>query len=128
MRAEESRQQGLGRIWARHAQRKRQTTARFCRRQRARSSEHFFLHPQSGVSYTFQSANRNKGQVRLDYILTKQADRRLILCAIVRRSPLEAPESDHNLVYAKVRIPRRSEPNRRGTVRRKLRSWPTLGG
>ena len=27
--------------------------------------------------------------------------------------PLEAPESDHNLVYAKVRIPRRSAPNRR---------------
>ena len=47
------------------------------------------------------------------YILTKQADRRLIRCVNVRRPPLEAPESDHNLVYAKVRIPRRSAPNRR---------------
>ena len=34
-----------------------------------------FCAPKSGVSYTFQSANRSKGQSRLDYILTKQADR-----------------------------------------------------
>ena len=69
--------------------------------------------PKSGVSYTFQSANHSKGQARLDYILTKQADRRLIHCVNLRRPPLETPESDHNLVYAKVRIPRRSAPNRR---------------
>ena len=73
----------------------------------------FFCTPKSGVSYTFQSANRSKGQARLDYILTKQANRRLIRCVNVRRPPSEAPESDHNLVYAKVRIPRRSAPNRR---------------
>ena len=71
----------------------------------------FFCTPKSGVSYTSQRANRSKGQARLDYILTKQADRRLIRCVYVRRPPLEAPESDHNLVYAKVRIPRRSVPN-----------------
>ena len=65
------------------------------------------------MSYTFQSANRSKGQVRLNYILTKQADRRLIRCVNVRRPPLEASESDHNLVYAEVRNPRRSTPNRR---------------
>ena len=73
----------------------------------------FFCTPKSGVSYTFQSANRSKGQPRLDYIVTKQADRQLIRCVNVHRLPLEAPESDHNLVYAKVRIPRRSAPNRR---------------
>ena len=72
----------------------------------------FFCTPKSGVSSTFQSANRSKGQARLDDILTKEADRRLIRCVNVRRSPLEAPESDHDLVYAKVRIPRRSAPNR----------------
>ena len=72
-----------------------------------------FCTPKSGVSYTFQSANRSKGQARLDYILTKQTDRRLIRCVNVRRPPLETPEPDHNLVYAKVRIPRRSSPNRR---------------
>ena len=71
----------------------------------------FFCTPKSGVSYTFQSANRRKGQARLDYILTKQLDRRFIRCVNVRRPALDAPESDHNLVYAKVRIPRRSAPN-----------------
>ena len=65
------------------------------------------------MPYTSQSANRSKGQARLDYILTKQTDRRLIRCVNVRRPSLEAPESDHNLVYAKVRIPRKAAPNRR---------------
>ena len=73
----------------------------------------FFCAPKSGVSYSFQSANRSKGQARLDYILTKQAERRLIGCVNISRSPLEAPQSDHNLVYAKVRISRRSARNRR---------------
>ena len=72
-----------------------------------------FCTPKSGVSYTFQSANRSKGQARLGYILTKQADRRLTRCVDARRPPFETPKSDHNLVYAKVRIPRRSAPNRR---------------
>ena len=73
----------------------------------------FFCTPKMGVPYTFQSTNRGKGKTRLDYIMTKQADHQLIRCANVRRPPLEAPESDHNLVYAKGCIPRRSEPNRR---------------
>ena len=73
----------------------------------------FVCTPKSGVSYTFQSANRSKGQARLDYILTKQADRQLIRCVNIRRPPLEAPEPDHNLVYVKVHIPRRSASNRR---------------
>jgi hypothetical protein len=68
--------------------------------------------PKNGVSYTFQSANRSKGQARLDNVLTKQTDRRPIRCVNVRRPPSEAPELDHNLVYAKVRIPLRSAPNR----------------
>ena len=73
----------------------------------------FFCTSKSGMSYTFQRTNRSKGQARLDYILTKQSDRRFIRCLNVRRPPLEAPESNHNLVYAKVRIPRRSVLNRR---------------
>ena len=35
-------------------------------------------------------------------------DRRLLRCVHGRRLPLEAPESDHNLVHAKVRIPRKT--------------------
>ena len=73
----------------------------------------FSCTPKNGISYTFQSANRSKAQARLDYISTKQADRRLIRCVNVRRPPLETPESDHNLVYAKVRISRRSALKRR---------------
>ena len=72
-----------------------------------------FCIPKSGVPYTLQSAKRSKGRARLDYILTKQADRRLVRCVNVRRLFLEAPESDHIIVYAKVRIPRRSAPNQR---------------
>ena len=57
------------------------------------SSEHFLLH--------FQK-----------WRFLHLPKRRLVLCVNVRRPPLEAPESDHNLVYVKVRIPRRSAPNR----------------
>ena len=73
----------------------------------------FFCTPKNGVPYMFQSANRSKGQARLDYILTKQADRRLTRCVNVSRPLLEATESDHNLVYANVHLPRRSASNRR---------------
>ena len=48
----------------------------FAENNKAHSSEHFLLHPsKSGVSYTFHSVNRSKGQARLDYILTNQANR-----------------------------------------------------
>ena len=72
-----------------------------------------FCTPKSGASHTFQSANRSKGQARLDYILTKKSDRGLIRSVNVRRPPFKAPNSVHNLMYAKVSIPRRSAPNRR---------------
>ena len=47
----------------------------------------FFCTLKSGMSYTFQSANRSKGQSCLDYIFIKQADCRLIRCVDVRRPP-----------------------------------------
>ena len=68
----------------------------------------------SGASYTVQSANRSKVQARLDYILTKKVGRRLIRCVNVRRLPLEAPKSNHNLVYAKVPLPRSTKPEEEG--------------
>ena len=111
--ARRNRQQGVGRIWPRQAHRKWQTTAGFAEDNKLARLNTFFCTPKSGVSYTFQSANRSKRQARLGYVLTKQADRRLIRCVNVRRPLLEASESGHNLVYAKVRIPRRSAPNRR---------------
>ena len=53
-----------------------------------------FCTSKNGVSQTFHSANRSKGQARLDCIPTKKAHRRLIRCVNVRRPPVEAPEPD----------------------------------
>ena len=107
----------------------------FAKDKRLALLNNFFCTPKSGVAYTFRSANRSKEETRLDYILTKQEDRRLICCVNVRQPPLDASESDHNLVYAKVRIPHRSashagphQAGGRGALPRKLRSWPTLDG
>ena len=73
----------------------------------------FFCNLKRGVSYTFQSAMHSKRQLRLDHILTEQMERRFICCVSVRRPPWKARESDHNLVYANVRILCRSARNRR---------------
>ena len=73
----------------------------------------FFRTSKRGVSYTSQSTNPSKGRARLDFILTKQEDHRLVRWANVRRSPLKTLGPDHNLVYAKARIPRGSVPNRK---------------
>ena len=47
------------------------------------------------------------------HIWTEQEDHGLIRYVNVRRLPLEAPELDNNLVYTKIRIPRRSALNGR---------------
>ena len=73
----------------------------------------FFATPNRGVSYTFQSANSGKGQPRLDYILTRQVDQRLVRNITVRRTPRERHKSDQNLVIASIRLFGRFAPNRR---------------
>ena len=93
-----NRQQGAGCLCLRCAQRKWQTLLRFAEDNKL-ALLNTFCTPKSSVSYTFQRANRGKGQVRLDYILTKQADRRLVRCVIVRSPPLKSAESNHNLSY-----------------------------
>ena len=73
----------------------------------------FFCTPKSGVSYTFQRANRSKGQARSGLCSEKAVGPPTHPLRVhVRRPPLEALESAHNLVYRKVRILRRSTPNR----------------
>ena len=68
----------------------------------------FFCTPKSGVSCTFQSANRGKGQARLDYILLKQVDHRLVRCFKVRSPPFESAESQEGLHQTEEeRAPRR---------------------
>ena len=49
----------------------------------------YYATPARGISYTFQSPNRGKAQYRLDYILTRQVDRRLVLNVTVRTPPRE---------------------------------------
>ena len=60
-----------------------------------------------------REAGKKTSRCRLDYVLTKQVDHRLVRCFNVRRPPLEAPELDNNLAYTKVRIPRRFALNRK---------------
>ena len=77
---------------------------------------------------SFQSANRSKGQARLGYILTKQADHRLIHCVDDGRPPLE----DQNRITTSCaqKIASHASPHQtrgRGTVPRKLRRQSTLG-
>ena len=85
----------------------------FANKKQAHSSEHFILYLQKWRALHVPTRQPQQRQARLNYILIKQAHRRLICCVNVRRPPLEEPVSNHNLVYAKVRIPRRSAPNRR---------------
>ena len=66
----------------------------------------FFSTPKKGISHTFEGP---KGKWRLDYVLTRQVDRRLIRNATV----CETGESDHHIVAVPVRLLGRFAKNRR---------------
>ena len=85
----------------------------FAEEQRLAVLNTFFRTPKRGISYTFQSSNAGKGRYRLDYILTRQTDRKLVRNISVRRPPPGKRESDHNLVYGQIRLRGRFAPNRR---------------
>lgn len=72
----------------------------------------FFRVPKRGVSYTFQSLNASKSCYRSDYIISRQKDCRLSRVVSVHRPPVLRPESDHNLVYATIRLHGRFAANR----------------
>ena len=72
----------------------------------------YYATPARGISYTFQRPNRGKAQYRLDYILTRQVDRRLVRNSTVRTPPRENAESDHNLVIKNIRLLGRIAPHR----------------
>ena len=76
----------------------------------------YYATPARGISYTFQSPNRGKAKYRLDYILTRQVDRRLVRNVSVQTPPRENAESDHNLVIASIRLLGRIAPNRQKIV------------
>ena len=64
----------------------------------------YYATPARCISYTFQSPTRGQAQYRLDYILTRQVDTRLVRNGTVRTSPRENAESDYNLVIANIRL------------------------
>ena len=72
----------------------------------------YYSTPARGISYTFKSPDRGKAQYRLDYILTRQVDRRLVRNVTVRTPPREnALGSNHNLVIGNTRLLGRIAPN-----------------
>ena len=60
----------------------------------------FLSTPKGGVSHTFNG----RGKKRIDYILTRQRDRKLVRNVTVHPQPSFLPISDHNIVSAPVKF------------------------
>ena len=72
--------------------------------------------PRGGVSHTFNG----RGKKRIDYILTRQRDRKLVRNVTVHPQPSFLTISDHNIVSAPVKILGHFARNRRLGVSAKL--------
>ena len=89
----------------------------------------FFSTPKGGVSHTFNG----RGKKRIDYILTRQRDRKFVRNVTVYPQPPFLPISDHNIVSAPVKLLGHFARNRRLRVsakspvdRRRLVTDPQL--
>ena len=60
----------------------------------------FFSTPKGGVSHTFDG----RGKKRIDYVLTRQRDRKFVHNVTVHHQPSFLPISDHNIVSAPVKL------------------------
>ena len=69
----------------------------------------FFSTPKGGVSHAFNG----RGKKRVDYILMRQRDRKLVRNVTVHPQPSFLPISDHNIVSAPVKLLGRFARNRR---------------
>ena len=69
----------------------------------------FFSTPKGGVSHTFDG----RGKKRIDYILTRQRDRKFVRNVTVHPQPSFLPISDHNIVSAPVKLLGHFARNRR---------------
>ena len=69
----------------------------------------FFRIPKGGVSHIFNG----RGKKHIDYILTRQRDRKLIRNVTVHPQPSFLPISDHNIVSAPVKLLGHFARNRR---------------
>ena len=65
--------------------------------------------PKKGVSHTFNGRSKK----RIDYILTRQRDRKLVSNVTVHAQPTFLPISDHNIVSALVKLLGHVARNRR---------------
>ena len=85
----------------------------------------FFSTPKGGVSHTFNG----RGKKRIDCILTRQRDRKLVQNVTVHPQPSFLPISDHNIVSAPVKLLGHFARNRRLRVSAKPPEWsPTSTG
>ena len=88
----------------------------------------FFSTPKNRVSHTFNG----RGKTRIDYILTRQRDKKLVRDVVVYPQALLKPISDHNIVAARVKLLGRFARNRPVSVkkppidRRRLTTDPHL--
>ena len=69
----------------------------------------FFSTPKGGVSHTFNG----RGKKRIDYILTRQRDRKFVRNVTVHPQPSFLPISGHNVVSAPVKLLGHFSRNRR---------------
>ena len=76
----------------------------------------FFSIPKGGGPHTFNG----RGKKRIDYILTRQRDRKLVRNVTVHPQPSFLPISDHNIASAPVKLLGHFARNRRLTVSAKL--------
>ena len=72
----------------------------------------FFGTPKGGVSHTFNG----RGKKRIDYILTRQRDRKFVRNVTVHPQPSFLPISDYNIMSAPVKLLGHFARNRRLTA------------
>ena len=89
----------------------------------------FFSTPKGGVSHAFNG----QGKKRIDYILTRQRDRKLVRSVTVHPQPSFLPISDHDIVSAPVKLlghfarnHRLRAPAKPPVDRRRLVTYPQL--
>ena len=82
----------------------------------------FFSARKGGLSHTFNGINSRNDRKRIDYILTRQAHRPRVYDDKVHPQPLypAKTDSDHNIVYAMVRLGGRIAPNRRIRTKKQI--------
>ena len=85
----------------------------------------FFSTRKGGISHTFNGISSRNDQKRIDYILTRQAHRSRVCDVKVHPQPPPPAraDSDHNIVYAMVRISGRFAPNRHVRTKNEIRPF-----